>query len=687
MFCANCHLIFRESQTYSDVTPAYDPDDTIGTRWAAYHNYTVSYQDLLTTATKCHCCHEILHDSRRRLKKFLPEPETKLHVRMELMLKDYGVSNQSSMGSLHTHVHKISSEVSFEINAPESPWGHLSREMPVTGPFPADSTGSGYTAAFVRRCLEQCKSQHSRCREGSIEVHWYPTRLVEVLEDGGARVIETSETAPTGPYATLSHCWGASPMSIATTENIGRLKHYIAMPDLPRTFRDALQFIKAIGISFIWIDSLCIIQDSVKDWEFESKTMLQIYRHAECNLAAADSEDSRGGLFRERNYAILPSGWFLLDGDMLESKGPRYCCAVPFSYLKDVFENQLGSSQLMRRGWVFQERAASRRVIAFGPDQVLWDCSEALESDVVPGHQTNLYHYSDRIKSSGEFKGMAIPKKLSSGVAQSYSTLEMGLMDWQFLVQRYSACRFTFNKDKAVAMLGVAEMMSNALTAQATATSPATSTAYWAGLWLQKMYWQLTWKVARTGLRRNFHAPSWSWLSIDGPVDWDIVGNIGPDTYFGPVSALATVFGPDNKTIESDFSFRELSGELKIWCTLHHVHETEKYYDHLDHEDIEAGNSHFLPLFCVLEGSGLKCVTGIIVQPAEDQPGRYRRCGAGALYPSKYDEYIEVTPNTSLSEKRERIGRILKQLEETSSDLYFEYEEYDPELGYLVCVV
>lgn len=172
---------------------------------------------------------------------------------------------------------------------------------------------------------------------------------------------------------------------------------------------------------------------------------------------------------------------------------------VPDAYFKDAFEEQIGSSRLMSRGWVFQERAASRRVIAFGRDQVFWDCSEVLESDILPSYPIRLYYYMDNSLTPQLRMGMAVPKHLSPGVPQSFNSFDEGLVTWQFLVQRYSACAFTFNKDRPVAMLGVAQMMSNALNSQ----PAAISTAYWAGLWLQDMHRQLAWNAVHTGLRKN----------------------------------------------------------------------------------------------------------------------------------------------------------------------------------------
>lgn len=333
MFCANCSLIFRQSITYR---PWPVGDDTVEDTWTAEHSYTIPYQDLLTTAEECHCCHQILRESQSHHHSTVP-PERKIYISMKLHFDmdawgtlginvNFRKKNSCRKNSRKNQPRKNQSRNnkflgSFEFSVLGRRRFCDSQKVPVTGHFPADNTGSDYTAGFVNKCLEHCKSHHPSCQIEAMEALWYPTRLVEVLGDNAARVIETSETVPVGPYATLSHCWGKSRMITATTENIGRLKKRSAMLDLPKTFSDALQFIKAIGISLIWIDSICIIQDSVQDWASESRTMLQVYRLAECNLTAAVSEDSHGGLFLERNHANLPSGWYQFDTNVPELQG------------------------------------------------------------------------------------------------------------------------------------------------------------------------------------------------------------------------------------------------------------------------------------------------------------------------------------------------------------------------------
>lgn len=158
----------------------------------------------------------------------------------------------------------------------------------------------------------------------------------------------------------------------------------------------------------------------------------------------------------------------------------------------------------MSRGWVYQERAALERIVAFGRDRVFWDCSQRLESNTLPSHHIEI-HPHENINYNMARIGMAVLKHVSPAVPHTTRSLDDGLVAWKWIVKRYSVYDFTFTEDKPAAILGVAEMMSNAMKAQ----PAAIYTAYWAGLWLQYMFRQLAWKVARTGLRKTpHHAPS-----------------------------------------------------------------------------------------------------------------------------------------------------------------------------------
>lgn len=435
MFCTNCRLVFQ--QDHFDYW-YWTRERGRQYSWCMRHSYLISCEDFLLAAAKCHCCHELLRQLKLHDPSFADSAQEELRIRLqwEVLVEAFPDGTgylsvcagfrDSDFRDMDFHDPNYSpakagfrtSILSKFRNTEEHDDARL-RDM--ISETPINSTGSDYTARFVKSCLDRCRSNHTKCQSGSKEAPWYPTRLVEIMDSGCARVIETSETMPTGPYTTLSHCWGESRIFTTTTTNIESLKKHIPLLDLPKTFRDALQFTNSIGISYIWIDSICIIQDSIKDWEFESRTMLRVYRHAECNLAAAVSEDSHAGLFSERDHAILPSGWFESENNIPELKGLH--CAVPQTgygdicegrscrnkYWKNEFEKEIGSSRLLGRGWIYQERAASNRVVAFGQDQVFWDCSELLESDILPGYRISLETWRDHIT----LFGMAIPKHLT----------------------------------------------------------------------------------------------------------------------------------------------------------------------------------------------------------------------------------------------------------------------------------
>lgn len=301
-------------------------------------------------------------------------------------------------------------------------------------------------------------------------------------------------------------------------------------------------------------------------------------------------------------------------------------------------------------------------------------------------------------------------------VPHTIDSYEDSLMEWQRIVQRYSVCDFTFMKDKPVAILGVAEMMSTAMKTQ------LLPTAYWAGLWLRDMQCQLTWTVARRGLRRNNHAPSWSWTSIEGPVQWQ-----WPDEevrYTG-VQASVRIAMSDAQAMNNS-EFCHLSADLKIWGLLHAVHiqwqdsrrgpkpgfqfqgdespvpefnftGSIHYRLHsvrFDCEDVNTEDLYFLPLILTCtpqENSRKYRYHGIIVRPADNQLGTYSRCGRARASPVEAKKRM-TTRNPAVQNRAQKISDGLMThttglLGNSPSDVDFMYETYDADRGYLIHLV
>jgi len=161
--------------------------------------------------------------------------------------------------------------------------------------------------------LHSCITSHHSCRlEAYGGGQWYPTRLLDLGDPsekpcakGPVRLIDTHHTSPHGPYLTLSHRWGSSKPVLTTTQNLEDFMRQV--PQLPRTFSDAILVTRRLGIRYLWIDSLCIIQDSPLDWAKEAALMGNVYLNAFCNIAATNSTDNSDGLFlSDRPRLALP---------------------------------------------------------------------------------------------------------------------------------------------------------------------------------------------------------------------------------------------------------------------------------------------------------------------------------------------------------------------------------------------
>ena len=169
-------------------------------------------------------------------------------------------------------------------------------------------TGSQAVLNLARQWLAQClclENHVARCHEfgeGVNERSLLPTRLLDITQgDGRVRLYLTDRTRDQGlQYLCLSHKWGDADIFRLTEETLPELQQGVAFNLLPRTFRDALHITMVLGYKFIWIDSLCIIQDSPEDWQREALTMASVYGNAVCTIAATQ-ENSHSGCFRARN--------------------------------------------------------------------------------------------------------------------------------------------------------------------------------------------------------------------------------------------------------------------------------------------------------------------------------------------------------------------------------------------------
>jgi hypothetical protein len=165
--------------------------------------------------------------------------------------------------------------------------------------IPSRDTSSESAIRWAKGWLDQCIGQHLRCKD---EAQWaLPTPVIDVtpLNDrGDVKLVDRANRMLTERYIALSHCWGRKTIECRTTrQTIEARKKCISFEGLPKSFRDAVTFTRGLGVRYLWIDSICIIQEDKKDLRNESSLMSHVYGNSFATLAAVHAKDCSGGLY------------------------------------------------------------------------------------------------------------------------------------------------------------------------------------------------------------------------------------------------------------------------------------------------------------------------------------------------------------------------------------------------------
>ena len=269
----------------------------------------------------------------------------------------------------------------------------------------------------------------------------------------------------------------------------------------PKTFREAIQFTRNLSVQYLWIDSLCILQDSVMDWRHQSALMGDIYRNCFCNIAATSSSNSHGGLFVERNPNLVRPPTVTIrrrqrDHELTDPR--RY-----HVWDSSLWRNHVQFSPLNRRGWVLQERLLAPRVVHFSK-YVFWECNSLIACDALPSGQ----FFGFAVEGEGFYtRFLAIIEKISDKEHKGEKTkhVQMARDLWRDVVRTYSKCILTKDEDILVAISGIANIMESTLNDQCIA-----------GLWRSTLLEDLLW-ISITAVRLfPCRAPTWSWASMKG---------------------------------------------------------------------------------------------------------------------------------------------------------------------------
>lgn len=440
--------------------------------------------------------------------------------------------------------------------------------------------------------LKNCMDTHPNCNVSRSDPK-LPTRVIDVSKtDRTVALIESQ--GGTGKYIALSHTWGKSPRLTATKKTVDDLKGGVAVSFLPKTFQDAIEITRRLGIKYLWIDCLCIIQDDPQDWEREAAAMTSVYRNSYITISASASSDSHSGCFpsRLKDSYVSPSTRSLGYKTPREATGPNSYTSqyehhsrpgvlnrihlfeewLPGSLSVEPQKSLVGSfgktvdpiadQPLSSRGWTLQERLLAPRVVHYAEDQMYFECETEMASECgfkFPNTNFSLNHCISAqliaFDQHGTQKEGGVSFIVGQPVTGKGSLRSRG--GWLSLVEDYSRRSLSVAQDKLSAIAGVARVLAE-----------ETGDYYIAGVWASHLMEDIFWRVytheeemedegdnwrSRPVLGRRignatrpseYRAPSWSWASVEAPIKFI------PLTYSKlvarPIHCYTTPSGADN---------------------------------------------------------------------------------------------------------------------------------------------
>lgn len=425
-------------------------------------------------------------------------------------------------------------------------------------------------AELARSWVRECITTHNQCRHRKRRKGPLPTRVIRVgsTSTNEQPRLYLSSGEEHEEYVALSHCWGGVSPIDTRTETLAQRTRAIGIAEMPKTFRDAVTITRSLGIQYLWIDSLCILQDSDEDWRREAARMKDVYANCYAMIAADDSPNPHGGCFPPTADNIDAgtgrnnnSSW---EGSyaVVDSLGPWFSkvrVRVRLTHVRDPFhmeichrigvhglergENNSAAesltltprSVLNQRGWCLQERVLAPRVLHFGRSEVAWECPETIACECQGTAITGL----DR---ESRFKALLADHVLRQGESQG----QVDILLWTRFVEEFTRRQLTKTTDILHALSGLASHMAAVARAE-----------YVCGIWKTQIAEFLLWRVdyglnsimadlvlAEEPFRpgpssrfmsadspvipkrhESYYAPSWSWASVIAPVTF-LVGRL-----------------------------------------------------------------------------------------------------------------------------------------------------------------
>ncbi|RBR25156.1 uncharacterized protein FIESC28_02064 [Fusarium coffeatum] len=438
------------------------------------------------------------------------------------------------------------------------------------------------------RALQNCLENHSCAPKPN---QFMPTRLIQIRIINDQYAAFLVQGVDLKPYVTLSHCWGPSfpPWAKTTESNLESRLSSDGIPweELPQTFRDAIITTKRLGFEYIWIDALCIIQDSPADWEAEAMLMSEVYSYGALMLSSDASPDTNTGFFRSASMTALP---WSVPGHGIPIKARFNLVHKTYGQMPSMYNpfDQSYIDPLSTRAWCYQEGRLARRVVHFSVDEVSYDC--------VDGVECHCGHYGP----SGHTYGVNSWYKT---LPDSVCTMNAKHTLWLNTATMYGQRNLTFMADRFPAISALARQFWSPVTNSIEAESSSVETEsnfreislgdYVAGFWSKFLMGDLFWYAdycpgVRTSTTSTYVAPTWSWASVTGEISWGSTGTL--DAVL--VSAHHVLAGPDQfgRITHAELVLKAKLVPVSLSWVIAYYKQTKEIYMDLQCRDPSSGS-------------------------------------------------------------------------------------------------
>ena len=473
--------------------------------------HSLKLTQVLDSAKDGCCTCRILHESYKYARDILHEVDSHQDAQISFQIPIFDVGFPMIVGISDTNGGYSFTEVYTVSGSTTAPWLLI-------GEAPEKSKSTEQAIPVLKRWIETCHASHPACITAQIPL---PTRVLDVSSKNPSLYLSLGETEP---HTALSHCWGKSPLIQTHRTTLQERLDGIPWNSLSTTFQDAVTTTRELGLRYLWIDSLCIVQDDVEDWAKESGRMASIYEGAHVVLAASDAKDGQDGLLAPRSVGIpMPKSIF----QGIKAKGNPYTIKIRrgdyHRWYGDALPPrsrvQADSSPLSSRGWAFQERLLATRYVQFRSQELVWECKSALwcECGAVsrPSQQRETLSkkaFSESLRLSDQFELFSL---------------------WSRIVNAYAVKALTNGNDILPALSGLAKQFQR-----------SNGGSYLAGLWEADLPLCLLWE-AHAAKASSYRAPSWSWASMNTSIPGSSL--LTESTFDSKASAPTTV----RATVES----------------------------------------------------------------------------------------------------------------------------------------